>query len=228
MTAVSEFHDLALARELEESRQEAVTILASLSGFYDDDTPEHSQRVARTAVALAGALGSDPQFAARLGQAAQLHDVGKIGISRRVLLKPGALTEFERENMMRHVEIGGIILGAGSSPVLRMAAEVARCHHERWDGTGYMLGLSGEEIPLSARITAVADVFDVLTHRRPYKPAWEVERAVEELRAQAGRQFDPQVVAAFEKLDPVALHDLPEELASAEHGVAAVVAPDGR
>jgi putative two-component system response regulator len=119
--------------------------------------------------------------------------------------------------MMGHVEIGARILGQARSPVLRAAAEIARTHHEHWDGSGYLAGLSGEDIPLAGRITAVADVFDALTHERPYKAAWDADRSLAEIKAQAGRQFDPKVVAAFTTLDlsvlpgprPVAPADVP-------------------
>ena len=190
---------------------EAIVILASLAEYYDDDTPAHSARVGRSAAQIAQKLGCEPEYVRLLRQAAPLHDIGKIGISRRVLLKP-ELTPAERENMMRHVTIGAQALAAGRSPALRMAAEIARTHHERWDGEGYMIGLEGEEIPLAGRITAVADVFDVLTHVRPYKPAWEVDQAVSEMRAKAGTQFDPNVVEAFLLLDPVSIVELPEDL----------------
>ena len=190
---------------------ESIVILASLAEYYDDDTPAHSARVGRSAALIAQKLGCDPEYVRLLRQAAPLHDIGKIGISRRVLLKP-ELTPAERENMMRHVTIGGHVLGAGRSPALRLAAEIARTHHERWDGEGYMIGLEGEEIPLAGRITAVADVFDVLTHIRPYKPAWEVDRAVEEMRLKSGQQFDPHVIEAFCQLDPEALLELPEDI----------------
>ncbi len=118
--------------------------------------------------------------------AAPLHDIGKVGISRRILLKPGKLTPAEWIHMTRHVEIGARILGSARSPALRLAAEIARTHHERWDGDGYIAGLAGEDIPLAGRITALADVFDMLTHERPYKPAWESDRALAEIHGQAG------------------------------------------
>jgi putative two-component system response regulator len=137
--------------------------------------------------------------------AAPLHDIGKIGISQLILVKPGQLTEEERLAMMRHVEIGAQLLASARSPVLRLAGEIARTHHERWDGKGYLAGLEAEGIPLSGRITAVADVFDALTHERPYKPAWDLERAVTEVTNQAGQQFDPRVVEAFVALDPYGL-----------------------
>ncbi len=126
-----------------------------------------------------------------LTQAAPLHDIGKVGISRRILLKPGKLTPPEWMHMMQHVDIGGQILASAHSSVLHLAGEIARTHHERWDGSGYTAGLAGEEIPVSGRIVAVADVWDTLTHDRPYRKAWEAERALAEIRAQAGAQFDP-------------------------------------
>jgi putative two-component system response regulator len=126
-----------------------------------------------------------------------MHDIGKIGIPDRVLLKPGKLDAEEWAIMRRHPEIGHGIIGSHPSPLLRMAAEVALTHHEKWDGNGYPRGLRGEEIPQVGRIVAVADVFDALTSVRPYKPAWTVEAAVEELKRGSGTHFQPQVVEAF-------------------------------
>ncbi len=132
-----------------------------------------------------------------LRHAAPLHDVGKLGIPDRILLKPGRLTVAEFEEMKSHAELGERLLSSGSSRVLQMAAVIAATHHERWDGAGYPTGLAGEEIPLIGRIVAVADVFDALTHARPYKAAWPRERAIATIEAGAGTQFDPRVVAAF-------------------------------
>ena len=187
--------------ELEQARRESLSVLASVAEYHDDDTHQHTRRVGLIAARIAQALELPEQFVADIREAAQLHDIGKIGISRQVLLKPAGLTPDERHNMMRHVEIGGRILASARSPVLHLAAEIARTHHEHWDGQGYMIGLSGEEIPLSGRITAIADVFDALIYVRPYKPAWELERALDEIAAQAGRQFDPRVAEAFVTLD---------------------------
>jgi putative two-component system response regulator len=195
--------------ELEQARLESLTILASVTEYHDDDTRQHTQRVGVSAAAIARAMGLPEEFVLTIRAAAPLHDIGKIGISHTILIKPGELTEQERTGMMRHVEIGPQILASACSPVLRLAAEIARTHHEHWDGRGYLAGLSGEEIPVSGRITAVADVFDALTHERPYKPAWEVDRAIAEIISQAGRQFDPLVIEAFVALDPRTLpvHD---------------------
>ena len=145
--------------------------------------------------------------------AAPLHDIGKVGISRRILLKPGKLSPAEWVHMMRHVEIGAQILAPARSPVLRLAAEIARTHHERWNGNGYSAGLAGEEIPISGRITALADVWDTLTHERPYKPAWSEERALAEIASGSGAHFDPRVVEAFGRIDRQAIDEL---VASAE------------
>jgi putative two-component system response regulator len=133
--------------------------------------------------------------------AAPLHDIGKVGIPNEILLKPGPLTDEERAAMMQHVAIGPKMLAAACSPILRLAAEIAGTHHERWDGTGYLRGLAGEEIPMSGRVTAAADVFDALTHARPYKEAWDHGQALAEIACQAWRQLDPRVVDALLGLD---------------------------
>jgi len=183
--------------QLEQARLESLVVVATMAEYHDYATANHTQRVAQTASLIAQSLGLSNQFVRTIQDAALLHDVGKVGISDRILLKPGRITEAERATMMRHVEIGARILGQARSPVLRAAAEIARTHHERWDGDGYLEGLAGEHIPIAGRITAVADVFDALTHERPYKAAWDADRAVAEITSQAGQQFDPDVVEAF-------------------------------
>lgn len=194
-------------KELEQARLESLTILASVAEFHDDDTHQHTQRVGRTAAMIAQALELPDRLVIEIRQAAPLHDIGKLGISRRVLLKPGKLTDEERAHMMRHVEIGQRLLAGARSPVLMLACQIALTHHERWDGRGYLHGQAAEEIPLAGRITALADVFDALTHKRPYKAAWNLERALDEIHRQAGSQFDPRVVAAFGTIDPQRLVD---------------------
>ena len=180
-----------------------------MAEYHDYATANHTQRVGLTASMIAQSLELSEQFVTTIRDAALLHDVGKVGISDRILLKPGRLSNEERATMMSHVEIGARILGQARSPVLRMAAEIARTHHERWDGRGYLAGLSGEDIPLAGRITAVADVFDALTHARPYKDAWNADRAVAAIASQAGLQFDPRVVDAFLALDVESLPGRP-------------------
>jgi HD-GYP domain-containing protein (c-di-GMP phosphodiesterase class II) len=183
-------------RELEEAQQEIVARLAIAGEYRDDGTGEHTRRVGRNAAAIARALGWPEDEILLLYSAARLHDMGKIGIRDAVLLKPGKLSEEEFELMRTHTTIGGRILSGGRSRLLRMAEEIAFAHHERWDGQGYPRGLRGEEIPISARIVAVADVLDALTHERPYKSAWSASDALGEIARHAGSQFDPKVVAA--------------------------------
>ena len=187
--------------ELDRAREEVLERLALAAECRDDVTGEHVLRVGRTAKHLARELGLPAELEAMIEAAAPLHDVGKIAIPDGILLKPGPLSDDERDAMRQHVEIGARILDGGQCPRLELAHDIALFHHERWDGRGYVRGLAGAEIPLAARITAVADVFDALTHARPYKEAWPVRRAVQEIVDQAGSQFDPQVVAAFTRLD---------------------------
>jgi putative two-component system response regulator len=184
-----------------DTARESLSILAAIADFHDDDSYQHARRVGVGAALIARALDLDEQFVATIRDAAPLHDIGKVGISRRILLKPDKLTPAEWMHMMRHVEIGARILASARSPVLRLAAEIAGTHHERWDGNGYVAGLVGAEIPLAGRITALADVWDTLTHERPYKAAWDEDRALAEIDAQAGAHFDPRIVEAFRAID---------------------------
>ena len=184
--------------ELEAAHAETLERLARAAEYRDDDTRQHTERVGALAAALATELGWGRADVELMRRAAPLHDIGKLGIPDRVLLKRGRLGPEERELMRRHVQIGIAILAGSTSPVLRLAEEIVRSHHEWWDGSGHPEGLAGEAIPLSGRIVALADVFDALTHARPYKQGWPVERAVAEIRRLAGTQFDPAVVAAFE------------------------------
>jgi PAS domain S-box-containing protein/putative nucleotidyltransferase with HDIG domain len=186
---------------LEHSRLEILQRLATAAEWRDDETYEHTERVGRTAGRIAERLGLKPDEVGLVRRAAPLHDVGKLGVSDTILLKPGPLDDEERAMMQRHAEIGADILARSHYDVLQCAEEIARTHHERWDGAGYPAGLSGADIPLAGRITAVADVFDALTHTRPYKEAWPLGRAVEEIRSLSGAHFDPEVVEAFLGLD---------------------------
>lgn len=190
---------------LEEARVETLQRLAVAAEYRDDDTHQHTERVGRTAALIARQLGLSQDTVALIRRAAPLHDIGKIGVSDAILLKPGKLTPEEFRLMQEHVSIGARILTGGKFAVLQLAREIALTHHERWDGTGYSSGLSREAIPLSGRIVAVADVFDALTHDRPYKEAWPLEDAVTEIERLAGRHFDPEVVKAFAALDHVRL-----------------------
>jgi HD-GYP domain-containing protein (c-di-GMP phosphodiesterase class II) len=191
-----------LAREnarllVEDSQLQVIQRLALAGEYRDDDTGQHTARVAEMSVWIGAELGMSADELALLGQAAPLHDVGKIGIPDRILLKPSGLTRAEFDHMKTHTTVGAQMLARPGFPLLELAEQVALTHHERWDGSGYPAGLAGEAIPLAGRIVAVADVFDALTHERPYKSAWTVAEAVAEIRTQIGRQFDPEVVAAF-------------------------------
>jgi putative two-component system response regulator len=183
------------------AEEEMARRLAYVAEYRDDDTGEHTARVGRTAVRLADALGLGPHSAATLASAAPLHDIGKVAVPDAILLKPGPLTEAECLMMRDHTIIGSEMLSGSSSEILRVACRIARSHHERWDGRGYPDGLAAERIPLAARIVAVADVFDALAQARPYKRAWALRDAVEEISLCAGTQFDPAVVRAFAELD---------------------------
>jgi putative two-component system response regulator len=188
-------------RELEQARRETLERLALAGEFRDDETHEHALRVGRTAQLLAARLDLAEQEVELIGRAAPLHDIGKLGVPDAILLKPGRLTADEFAVMKEHTLIGARILAGSVSAVLRSGEVIARSHHERWDGGGYPDGLSGEQIPLAGRLVAVADVFDALTHERPYKVAWPQDEAVAEIRRVAGEQFDPDVVRAFDQLD---------------------------
>jgi putative two-component system response regulator len=183
--------------QLEAAHNEILERLALATEYRDDETHHHTLRVGEASALLATALGLPNEQVRQLRLAAPLHDIGKIGISDTVLLKPAKLTPEEFEHVKTHTLIGGRILAASPVPVLQLGREIALTHHERWDGSGYPHGLNGERIPLSGRIVTVADVFDALTHDRPYKHAWPVEQAVAEITAQREHQFDPDVVDAF-------------------------------
>jgi putative two-component system response regulator len=177
--------------------EEIVLRLARAAEMRDRDTGEHISRMARYAQLIAHGLGLDPNYCAQIHLAAPMHDIGKIGIADSILLKAGPLTDEERRSMQEHARCGGEILACSSSELIRLAGEIALAHHERYDGQGYPHGLAGDAIPLSGRITAVADVFDALTSRRPYKRAWSIEQARDYLIAEKGRHFDPACVDAL-------------------------------
>ena len=205
--------------ELYKSHEELVLSLARAAEFRDDDTGRHVVRVGRYVRSICLELGMSADDAMVYEQASQMHDVGKIGIPDRILLKPGKLDSYEFEqikkhpeygqhifknlpdderNVLRkHSEYGAQILNVSSSPVIKLAHEIAISHHEKWNGQGYPFGLSGEDIPLGGRITAVADVFDALSSERPYKRAFPLEKCFAILDDERGRHFDPAMVDAF-------------------------------
>ncbi|MEW5952901.1 MAG: HD domain-containing phosphohydrolase [Bacillota bacterium] len=164
----------------------------------DKETDGHSRRVTDTTILLARAAGMSEAELAHVRRGALLHDIGKMGLPDRILLKPGPLTEGEWEIMRRHPSYAYDLL----SPIayLRPALDIPYCHHEKWDGSGYPRGLKGERIPLSARIFAIVDVWDALTSERPYRPAWNEEKVNDYLREQSGKHFDPLVAELFMKM----------------------------
>ena len=205
--------------DAEVARQEALKCLARAAEFRDDDTGNHVFRVGKYTRVIAEHLGWEPSEVSILEQAAQLHDVGKIGVSDTILLKPGRLTKEEFDAMKLHCEYGSKIilpmsddqwddlihdpantarfLSDTNDIVMKMAALIAQTHHEKWDGSGYPRGLKGEEIPIVGRITAIADVFDALSSKRPYKEAFPIGKCLKIIKEGRGNHFDPAIVDAF-------------------------------
>ncbi|MDC7689808.1 HD domain-containing phosphohydrolase [Vogesella indigofera] len=185
-------------RQLREmAAQDLVIRLSHVAESRDPETGLHIERMAYYARIIATRLGLGPEIEERIFLAAPMHDIGKVAIPDHILLKPGKLTPEEFDVMKTHPTRGAEFLQGSELPLLRMAYDIAQGHHEKFDGTGYPQGLQGETIPLAARIVAVADVFDALTSARPYKPAWEVARALDFMESQRGLHFDPQVLDAF-------------------------------
>jgi putative two-component system response regulator len=204
---------------LVKAEQNIVNCLARAAEYRDNETGRHVVRVGRYAALIAETLGQSSEYSKLIREAAKLHDVGKIGIPDSILLKTGKLDPDEFATMQqhcgmglqvlqqisqddfhsfrRHVQMGASILDAIDSPLLAMASQIAMTHHEKWDGSGYPFGISGEQIPLEGRITAVADVFDALSTVRPYKPAFPLEKCYAILEEGRGTHFDPRILDAF-------------------------------
>ena len=193
---------LVHVEELKATRLQIVQRLARAAEYRDNDTGQHVVRMSLYAYTLAIGYGLSEAVADDLLNASPMHDIGKIGIPDHILGKPGPLNAEEWVTMRKHPMIGAEIIGEHTNSMLRMAREIALCHHEKWDGSGYPGGLMGEEIPISARIVAVADVFDALTSRRPYKHAWPVDEALAHIRAQSGLHFDPALVDVLDRSLP--------------------------
>ena len=183
--------------EIVQRERETVMRLCRAAEFRDPETGAHIQRMAHYSRLIAVRMGMSVEDQDLLLEAAPMHDIGKVGIPDKILLKPARLEPEEFEVMKQHAIFGYELLQGSSSRALQVGADIARGHHEKWDGSGYPEGLKGEEIPIFSRIVAVADVFDALTSERPYKKAWSLDDAVENLRTGAGKHFDPVVVQAF-------------------------------
>ena len=187
-------------RRLELAHAETLQRLARAAACCRDEGTEHRRRVGDLSGRLAQAMGLGFEFVEAMRVAAPLHDIGKLAIPEAILAKPGTLDPHERQIMQRHTLAGAEILADSDAPLLCLARDIALCHHERWDGGGYGQGLSGQEIPLGARIAAVADVYDALTRDRPYRTALDPESAMSQVMSGAGSQFDPAVIDAFAQL----------------------------
>ncbi|WOH37578.1 response regulator [Thalassotalea fonticola] len=184
-------------KELENTRAQIIRRLGRAAEFKDNETGMHVIRMSCYAKFLAVEINANSEWAELLSNAAPMHDIGKIGIPDHILLKPEKLNDEEWLEMQRHVEYGVEILGNHDSPLLSLAVEVCAYHHEKFDGSGYPNQLKGKDIPLSARIVAIADVFDALTSERPYKKAWSIEQAFAFIDEQSGKHFDPDLIAPF-------------------------------
>lgn len=196
-----------VARRTEQLRQafekikiaslDTVYRLSQAAEFKDEDTGAHIQRMSHYAAAVASKMGLKDEFAETILYASPMHDVGKIGIPDHILLKPGKLSPDEWEIMKQHTIIGGKILRGSDAEFIRLAEVIALTHHEKWDGSGYPKGLKASKIPLAGRITAIADVFDALTSKRPYKEPFSLEKSFAIIKEEKGKHFDPDVVKAF-------------------------------
>ena len=184
-------------RLVEQEQTRIIQRLTQLSGYRDEETGNHMRRMAHIAVLIAEDLGLDSRFREMLLLAAPMHDIGKVGIPDRILLKPGKLDVAEWAVMQTHTNIGYDLLKDSNSEMMRLGAEIAYSHHEKYNGKGYPLGLAGEAIPLAGRVVAAADVFDALVNVRHYKPAWNLGDAIEFMRRERGQHFDPACVTAL-------------------------------
>ena len=207
LSSLVEARTLALQkalREVKKSHEDTIIHLSAAAEYKDEETGAHIVRMSGYSAVIAEALGLDEEEVDLIRKSSPMHDLGKIGIPDHILLKPGKLDQDEWEVMKTHAGIGAEILGAGASDYVNMGSIIALSHHEKWDGSGYPSGLSGEDIPLVGRICAVADVFDALTSKRPYKDAFSVERSLEIMEQGRGSHFDPKVLDAFlENMDSV-------------------------
>lgn len=201
---------LVSTKQLAQSYNDAIYMLGEASEFKDADTGTHIWRMAAYSSALAAASGWKKEDCQQLELAAPMHDIGKLGIPDAILHKPGALDAQEWAIMQTHATVGYKILSKSAAPLLQMAATIAYCHHEQWNGAGYPRGLVGEEIPEMARIVAIADVFDALTTKRPYKEVWPMDRVMETLHSSAGSHFEPRLVEHFARILPQIL-DIQQE-----------------
>lgn len=196
---------LVQSDELMRTRLQIIQRLGKAAEFKDNETGMHVMRMSHFSKVLGKAYGLTEEQAESLLQAAPMHDIGKIGIPDSIMLKPGKLTDEEFDVMKTHPQIGADILGEADSDLLKLAKSVALTHHEKWDGSGYPNKLSGEDIPLEGRIVAVADVFDALTSKRPYKEPWSIDETMSFMKSQSGKHFEPKLIELLEEQLPAIL-----------------------
>ena len=196
MAAVS-IVNLRLRENLKEAYMETLFRLGLASEYNDENTYHHIQRIRHASKIIAQQMGFSTEAQENIFHASAMHDIGKIGVADYLLQKQGHLTYDEMSVMRTHPEIGSLILKNSKTEILQLSESIALCHHEKWNGSGYPRGLKGEEIPISARIVAIADVFDALVNARPYKEAWPLNKALAKIREERGAHFDPDVVDAF-------------------------------
>ncbi|MEW5733520.1 MAG: HD domain-containing phosphohydrolase [Thermodesulfobacteriota bacterium] len=189
-------------RELAETRFQIIRCLGKAAEYKDEDTGLHIVRISKMAEALGKAAGLSPQICERLKNASPMHDIGKIGVPDHILQKKARLTPAEYQIMKGHTHMGADLLSGDDSELMKMARQIALTHHERWDGTGYPAGLSGEAIPVTGRIVAICDAFDALVSRRPYKNPWSVEATLAEMENEKGRHYDPGLFQIFLSILP--------------------------
>ena len=190
---------LTQADELRITRLQIIQRLGKAAEYKDNETGMHVMRMSHYSEVIALAYGLTNNHAENILNAAPMHDIGKIGIPDNIILKPGKLTDEEFAVMKTHPQIGAEILGETTSELLSLAKSISLTHHEKWDGTGYPNQLKGEEIPIEGRIVAIADVFDALTSKRPYKEAWSIEKTMEFIHSQKGIHFDPELVGVLDQ-----------------------------
>lgn len=188
---------LGNAYDLQQAKQDVIQVLGRAGEYRDEETGNHILRMSHSCYLVAKQMGYSEEHSKTIQNASTLHDVGKIGIPDRILLKPGKLDKQEMQEMQTHTLIGCEILGSSESPTINMAKKICLSHHEKWNGQGYPNHLKGDDIPIEGRIAAVCDVFDALTSERAYKQAWSEERAIQYIKDNSGTHFDPQVVESF-------------------------------